>query len=252
MKSVKVSGFGAEPKKLAFLGVCIAIAAYFYFSSSSPSGSGKGSSSSSPSASVATTTSLSAPPVPLQKTPGRNISRNRNGQRGAGGSFLEFHPSLKPKKDVEIDRASIDPTLRMDLLEKLQTVKAEGGSRSLFEYSGSPATVAAAKIPEPKAIKISRPFTGPVQPAPVVAAAKPPEPPAPPILIKFYGFVSPKNPGNKRAVFLDGEDIIVATEGQLIKNRYKIVRIGVNSAVVEDTQFKNHQQTLPLVEEQQG
>ena len=44
----------------------------------------------------------------------------------------------------------------------------------------------------------------------------------------------------------------MATEGQLVKNRYKIVRIGVNSAVVEDTQFKNNQQTLPLVEEQVG
>ena len=169
-----------------------------------------------------------------------------------GESLARGAKIIDGKKDVEIDRASIDPTLRMDLLEKLQTVKAEGGSRSLFEYSGSPATVAAAKIPEPKAIKISRTFVGPVQPAPVVAAVKPPEPPPPPILIKFYGFVSPKNPGNKRAFFLDGEDIIVATEGQLIKNRYKIVRIGVNSAVVEDTQFKNHQQTIPLVEEQTG
>ena len=34
----------------------------------------------------------------------------------------------------------------------------------------------------------------------------------------------------------------------MIKNRYKIIRIGVNSAVVEDTTDK-HQQTLPLEEE---
>jgi hypothetical protein len=52
---------------------------------------------------------------------------------------------------------------------------------------------------------------------------------------------------------LDGEDIIIAGEGDMVKKRYKIVRIGVNSAVVEDTQFKsNNQQTLPLEAEMAG
>ena len=47
------------------------------------------------------------------------------------------------------------------------------------------------------------------------------------------------------------EDIYVAAENDMVKSRYKIVRIGVNSAVVEDTTNKN-QQTLPLVEELPG
>ena len=47
---------------------------------------------------------------------------------------------------------------------------------------------------------------------------------------------------------MEGEDIHVVREGDLVKNRYKIVRIGVNSVVVEDTQFKS-QQTLPLEEQ---
>jgi hypothetical protein len=51
--------------------------------------------------------------------------------------------------------------------------------------------------------------------------------------------------GNKRAFFAEGDDIFIATEGELVKKRYRIVRIGVNSVVVEDMQFKN-QQTLPL------
>ena len=39
----------------------------------------------------------------------------------------------------------------------------------------------------------------------------------------------------------------------MVKKRYKILRIGVNSAVVEDTEFKsNNQQTLPLVAELAG
>ncbi len=80
-----------------------------------------------------------------------------------------------------------------------------------------------------------------------------PEPKAPPIPLKFYGFVNKSKVGDKRAFFLDGEDIVIAAEGDIIKKRYKIVRIGVNSAVVEDTQFKsNNQQTLPLEAELAG
>jgi hypothetical protein len=53
--------------------------------------------------------------------------------------------------------------------------------------------------------------------------------------------------------FLDGGDIVIAAEGDMIKKRFKIVRIGVNSAVVEDTELKsNNQQTLPLEAEMAG
>ena len=39
----------------------------------------------------------------------------------------------------------------------------------------------------------------------------------------------------------------------MVKKRYKIIRIGMNSAVLEDTQFKNdNQQTLPLEAELHG
>ena len=59
--------------------------------------------------------------------------------------------------------------------------------------------------------------------------------------------------GNSGSAFIGtytgkGDEIFVAGENDMIRNRYKIIRIGVNSAVVEDTTNKN-QQTLPLVEE---
>ena len=63
--------------------------------------------------------------------------------------------------------------------------------------------------------------------------------------MKFYGYLSARSDAGKRAFFLDGDDIFVVEEGDLIKKRYKIVRIGVNSVTVEDTQFKNTQ-TVPL------
>jgi hypothetical protein len=66
--------------------------------------------------------------------------------------------------------------------------------------------------------------------------------------------VNPARPDVKHAFFLDNDEIIVAGEGDLIKKRYKILRIGVNSAEVEDTTFKgdNTKQTLPLETELQG
>jgi hypothetical protein len=85
---------------------------------------------------------------------------------------------------------------------------------------------------------------------PAFPPVPPPPPPPPPIPLKFYGYITPSSAGGKRAFFLEGEEIHVVTEGDIVKRRYKIVRIGINSVVVEDTEFKN-QQTLPL-EEQPG
>ena len=46
---------------------------------------------------------------------------------------------------------------------------------------------------------------------------------------------------------MDGEDIVVAAEGEVIKKRYRVVRVGINSIVMEDMEFRS-QQTLPLQE----
>ena len=74
--------------------------------------------------------------------------------------------------------------------------------------------------------------------------------PPPPIPLKFYGLSGTMRSTMRRAFFLDGEDIVQAGENETIRNRYKIIRIGVNSAVVEDLVAKN-QQTLQMVEEAQ-
>jgi hypothetical protein len=143
---------------------------------------------------------------------------------------------------------SIDPTLRLDLLSKLQDVKVEGSRRSLFDFSQPPAPK-----PDPVKTAAAKPVPSPIVPVEPVKPAEntpPPKPQAPPIPLKFFGYLSPSGQPQKRAFFVEGEEIHVVREGDLVKRRYKIVRIGVNSVVVEDTQF-GQQQTLPL-EEQQG
>jgi hypothetical protein len=238
--NLKVSGLGADKKKIGILVALLAVAAYFYFSG--------GSTPDSSSSTAAQRGPTNAEPVAIQRAPGRLVSRTRTGQKSFRNSGGEFKPSLKPNKDLVPDRNSIDPTLHTDLLAKLQSVKVEGGSRSIFEI-GQAAPVQL-KGPEPTKIAVTRKPVGPMPPPPPPPPA--PKPQAPPVPLKFYGFVNQNKSGVKRAFFLDGDDIIVASEGQTIKSRYKIVRIGINSAVVEDIQFEWHQQTLPLVEEMPG
>jgi hypothetical protein len=236
--NLKLQGIGAEPKKIGALVVLVLVAGYFYFTSGGPSGS----------SSVTPARPAIAAPPNIQRPPVRPVSRTRPGQSDGPRTQLEYRPSLKPK---DLDRANIDPRLHTNLLEKLRAVTAEGaGSRSLFDFSAAP-KAAAAPVKEPPKVAVVWRDQGPHLPPP---PPPPPQPPsAPPIPLKFYGFVNRARSGAKSAFFLDGDDIIVATEGDLIKKRYKIISIGLNSAVVEDTQFKsNGRQTLPLTEEQTG
>lgn len=240
---------GAEPKKIAILGGLVGVAILVFFVNSSPSGPSQQSIAPRAAAGIRLP-SQQVSDVPMGRPV--QVAQTRAGSR-QGRVLSEFKPSMKPKRPEDRpDPMTVDPTIRVDVLSKLQAVSVEGVHRSLFEFSQapppvlSPVELARAKnkvvIPDPtKVAEASHP------PFPVVPA--PPAPP-PPIPLKFYGYITPSSAGSKRAFFLEGEDIHVVTEGDIVKRRYKIVRIGIKSVVVEDTELKN-QQTLPL-EEQPG
>jgi hypothetical protein len=235
---------GAEPKKVVILGVLTVVGGYLavsnFWSSDGPPRSTPVAAP-KPAATAQPQRGVTAQPPPP------NIRRDRRQIGGSVRSSQEFRPTLKRRPEDYVDPVTVDPTLRTDLLAKLDAIRVEGGSRSLFDFSQPPAPPKPKGPPEPKIIP--KPF-GP-QPPPVEAAkVEPPKPPPTPIPLKFYGFISPQGSTTKRAFFLDAEDIIVASEGELIKRRYKVVRIGVNSVVMEDVEQK-HQQTIPLTEEQQ-
>lgn len=147
------------------------------------------------------------------------------------------------------DVTRIDPTIRLDLLAKVHNVPLEAGPRgSVFAIGQPPPPPPPTVIIDPKKIQslanaTPKPNAGP--------PPDPPKPQAPPVPFKFYGYSTPVRGGPKRAFFLDGDDITVVSENDVIKNRYKIVSIGVNSVVVEDLNFKS-QQKVPLVEELPG
>ncbi len=215
---------GADRKKVAILAVLLLVAGYFLYTNAF---SGATPQSTSPLARART----EVPPEIGRPAPRPEV------RKAMSSRTQEFRPSLKPRKPGEsVDLSSIDATLRLDLLAKLLDVKVQGGERSLFDFGSTPVAK-----PEPKVI-----------PKPIYTVALPPSPPpvpvAPPpprIALKFYGYTMPAPQGAKRAFFLDGEEILIGAEGDVLKKRYRVVKIGVNSVVMEDLQNKS-EQTLPL------
>lgn len=232
---------GAEPKKIAMLGGLLLVAGIVYYVNSSDSPA-----PSSPAAPVS-----AVAPGSVQVTPDAGVGDKKTERRRTANTSLvkEFKPEqgVKDPKDRP-DPASIDPTIRWDLLAKVQNIDVGLPGRNLFQFGAAPAPpppplpknvgqIAINKAPQP---------AGPVGPPP-----PPPKPQAPQMTFKYYGYKVSKSDGHKAAFLLDGDDILIAGENDTVKRHYRVVRIGATSITIEDMDFKSTQ-TLPLQENQAG
>ena len=52
--------------------------------------------------------------------------------------------------------------------------------------------------------------------------------------MKFFGFGTIPNGTARVAFFTDGEDVIVVGEGELLLNRFRILRIGISNLEYEE------------------
>ena len=244
---------GAEDRNkvrwLAVLGVIMAGAVYFsYFSDSSPSPSPV-----PPSALTEGNRAAGAAhaPTPMPGSePQSSTAPTRPRPLVATRSRAdEFHPTLRPKREEErVDPMTVDPTLHLELLAKVQDVKLDGGQRNLFQF-GAAVQTAELKGPDPQVVPKVRLAMGPPRaPAPPPPPGPAPEPPPTPFTPKYYGLATKQIDGRKTAFFLDGEDIILATEGMTVKRRFKIVKISANSVVVLETESKK-EQTIQISED---
>jgi len=125
---------------------------------------------------------------------------------------------------------SLDPTLRFDLLKVSEETKYEGAGRNIFR----------AFIEPPP-----RPIAPVVTNQPQIPTGPPPVPPPPPIDLKFYGFAISKPGEAKRVFLLQGEDVFIAKEGDIVDRRYKVVHITPNSVEILDV-LSNNRQSIPL------
>ena len=235
---------GAEPKKVAFLGALLAVGGYFFYTNviaDSPAGPPE-----TPKRGGAMTAQKNAINSVFNAEPA--AAPKGTVVRAKSKASEEFHPSMSRKPEDAIDPMQIDPTIHFDLLVKVQAVTYEAGGRNPFQI-GVPPPPPAPKVTVDTA-KIKAAMNQAAQPTTPPPAAKP----MTPVLNlpwKYYGYSSQRGTAKKKAFLLDGEDIMTASEGDVLKRKYRIVRIGVNSLVVEDTDNKQ-QQTLPLQEEAQA
>ena len=140
-------------------------------------------------------------------------------------------------KKVGTTGRELDPTLHMEAMLRAESLVYTGSGRNIFA-PGSPEEAPAPKIEK---VNFDVRLKGPVVPPPVV---HPGPPPLPPINLKYFGTSTGAN-GVRRALLLNGDDVFVASVGDVVQRRYRIVSISANSILVEDLPNSN-KQTLPL------
>jgi hypothetical protein len=216
---------GIDPKVIILVLLVVAGVVYYFTSSSSDS----------PSGSNAGTATASVPAVrPVNESlAARATVVRRSRTPKSGENTLKLVP-------VDGSRGDVDPTLRLGLLERLKNVPQTTDVRNLFDSGGS--VVAQNMPPIPKNV----PRIMPKQPGPPAMTALNQPPPEPPFTIplKYYGFVKPSGHAldGSRGFFMDGENILVGGEGDVLEKRFLIVALTPNSARLEDTQAKQGQE----------
>jgi hypothetical protein len=132
---------------------------------------------------------------------------------------------------------SVDnPQIRMDEIERARKTEYRSSGRNPFSPIPAPSPR------PPKKVEIP----GPQLP--------PPPPPPPPLTlpsgVKFYGFGTVPNGTTRLAFFTDGQEVYVVAEGEVLLQRFRILRIGNASLEFEEIS-SGRTATAPL-EEQAG
>lgn len=131
----------------------------------------------------------------------------------------------------KVTSSALDPTLHPEVMRQAESLEYTGSGRNIFSPFSAPPAI-------PKAIAPARPLP--------VATGPPPPPPPPPINLRFYGYAAEKN-GQKQIFLLQGDDIFIASEGDVVDRRYRVTKIGATSVQVEDLPYHDTQ-TLQLMQ----
>lgn len=168
---------------------------------------------------LADTTGATAP-RPVSPTPVQSTAQYRPRSTGVA-------------RNVGSASTQLDPTLHMKTMLVAERLVYSGTGRNIFSAASAPVDI-------PKPIAPVRPKTT----APVYTPPPGPPPP-PPIDLKFFG-TETSSTGKRRAFLLHGEDVFLASDGDIVQRRYKIITVSANSVLVEDM-ANNNRQSLPLI-----
>jgi hypothetical protein len=103
-----------------------------------------------------------------------------------------------------------NPELHKDRLDRARKTEYKSNGRNIFSPIPPPP-------PPPK-----NPDPGPKTP-PVPVTPDPPK--VAPLPVKFFGYGTVPTGTNRRAFFTDGEDVYIVSEGEVLLNRFRILKV---------------------------
>jgi hypothetical protein len=131
----------------------------------------------------------------------------------------------------------------MEAMLVTESLEYSGNGRNIFSANSAPAPVVIQKPLASARITATAPV---VVPCPPNCPPPPPPPPPPPIDLKFFGIVSAPDGTRRQAFLLHDDSVFLASVGDVVLRRYRVVSIEAKSIRVEDMQYKDTQ-TLPLL-----
>lgn len=179
-----------------------------------------------PPAAIAPVSSTPAPTRPGQSLAARDANQPLPGGTGA-------IPGV-PSRQLANRFNGLDPTLDQAAMLRTESLVYSGSGRNIFSATYvAPAVALPRNVPPPR----------PVQRGPVAPVYTPPPGP-PPIPLKFFG--TAQRPGMaKQAFLLSGDDVYVASPGDIVAKRFRVGPISSFGVQVTDL-GSNNTQTLPL------
>jgi hypothetical protein len=141
----------------------------------------------------------------------------------AGSSRPAVRPVMAARTTTTAHKSSrshLDPVLRMDELERAESIEYTGNGRDVFSPVLAPVVVEAP-------IASARVETAPVAPA-VVESPKPPS-----MDLKYLGFAQTKDKAYT-ALFTHGDDMFAAKTGDIMFHRFRVGVIQPTSVQVTD------------------
>ncbi len=175
---------------------------------------------------------LSSAPAPVLRngTTNRPPATAAPGGAASGGAIAGVNA-----QKLASTSSSLDPTLDQAAMLRTESLVYSGSGRNIFSatYTAPPPVI-------PKNVPPPRPIA-PGPSLPVVPAGPPPPPPIP---LKFFG-TAQGSQGPKQVFLLSGEDVYLASQGDIVARRYKVNAIASTTVQVTDL-VTNNTQTLPL------